>query len=474
MPGLFGTDGVRGVANITLTPEQTLRIGRAGADHLAARGKGGDGRDAKAADRPLLVLGRDSRLSGDLLAAALTAGCCSVGVDVVDAGIVPTPGVAFLTRHLGAAGGVMISASHNPVDDNGVKFFDAAGYKLSPEAEEDVEAKVLSKQDRMPRPSGAGVGCRKDGHQYARAYADHLVTSVGGEGALTGALPPFVIADLAFGATARFGAQVLRRAGARVVAMNDIWDGSRINVRCGSTNPEAMAKRVTEEGAIAGLAFDGDGDRVIAADEKGRIVDGDHILAVLGLDLIARKALPKKTVVATVMSNLGLDLALREVGGKVTRTPVGDRAVLEEMLASGVALGGEQSGHVILAKHATTGDGILVGLHLLSVVMRSGQTLSELAGKVVKLPQVLVNVKVQKKDKLETSEKVATAIERVREALGHTGSVLVRSSGTEPLVRIMIEGRDAKRIGEMAMTLARVVAAELGGEIVQSQEPKGE
>jgi phosphoglucosamine mutase len=256
--------------------------------------------------------------------------------------------------------------------------------------------------------------------------------------------------------------------------MNDIWDGSRINVRCGSTNPEAMAKRVTEEGAIAGLAFDGDGDRVIAADEKGRIVDGDHILAVLGLDLVARKALPKKTVVATVMSNLGLDLALREVGGKVTRTPVGDRAVLQEMLASGVALGGEQSGHVILAKYATTGDGILVGLHLLSVVARSGRTLSELAGKVVKLPQVLVNVKVQKKDKLETSEKVATAIERVREALGHTGSVLVRSSGTEPLVRIMIEGRDAKRIGEMAMTLARVVAAELGGEIVQSQEPKGE
>ncbi len=472
MPKLFGTDGVRGVANVELTPEMALRIGRVGA-HILGSLPPFPGRPAPAGrpgrpGRRFLLLGRDSRLSGDLLAAAVTAGACSVGLDVVDAGILPTPAVSHLTRVLGAAGGAMISASHNPVDDNGIKFFDAEGYKLGPETEDEIEAKLAAKQDRLARPKGDGVGMVFDGRSSVETYAEYLLAAIGGEGCLPGG--PLVVVDAAFGATAGLAARILERAGARVVSMNDTWDGGRINVKCGSTNPEAMGRKVKQAGAVAGLAFDGDGDRVIAADEKGQIVDGDQIMAVLALDLLARKALPKKTLVATVMSNLGLDLALREVGGKVVRTPVGDRSVLLQMRELGAIVGGEQSGHVILLRHATTGDGILTGLSLLGVLARSGRTLSELAARMTKLPQVLVNVAVTRKDKLETSEKVATAIERVRESLGHTGSVLVRPSGTEQLVRIMIEGRDQARIKAMAVELAGVVATELGGEIVSKSE----
>lgn len=477
------------MANVELTPELALRIGRAGANLLvmtaaypatqpgAAVAEPRPGR----VGRPFLLLGRDSRLSSDLLAAALTAGACSAGVDVVDLGVVPTPGVSHLVRALGAIGGAMVSASHNPVDDNGIKFFDAEGYKLAPEAEAAIEAKLAAKQDRLPRPRGDGVGAIFDGRAHVELYSDYLVATIGGEGYLArgqAAVPPdgppeqgpLIVIDAAYGAMAGLAARVAARAGARIVPLNDTWNGSRVNVKCGSTHPDGLGRRVREEGAAAGLAFDGDGDRVIAVDENGQIVDGDQIMAVLALDLIGRKALPKKAIVATVMSNLGLDLALREVGGKVVRTPVGDRNVLVRMRELGAVLGGEQSGHVILLKHATTGDGLLTGLSLLSVMVRSGRTLSQLAAKMTKLPQVLVNVAVTRKDKLETSEKVATAIERVRESLGHTGSVLVRPSGTEPLVRIMIEGRDGRRIKEMATELAGVVAAELGGEIVTRPE----
>jgi len=459
LPTLFGTDGIRGVANTGLTPEQALRVGRAGADLLAQRRdeEGGSARKG----RPFLVLGHDTRLSGDLLSAAVTAGCCSVGVDVLDLGVVPTPGVAFLTRHLGASGGVVISASHNPVNDNGIKFFDSRGYKLTPEAEARIESQVLARRDRLPRPTGTGVGCRIDGREHVTTYSEHLVSLA--DHGLDGLS---VVVDPAFGATALLATRVLRQAGAEVLPINDLYDGARINVECGSTNPALMSKKVVEEGAAAGLAFDGDGDRVIACDEKGEIVDGDQILAILGIDLMSRGALPKKTVVATVMSNLGLDLALREAGGKVVRTPVGDRNVLRRMLDSGVALGGEQSGHIILLGHNTTGDGIAAGLAVLSVVARTGRPLSEVAARVSKLPQVLINVEAVNKDRLQTSERVATAIERVREALGHTGRVLVRPSGTEPVVRIMVEGRSAGRIEQMAEELAAVVAAELGGEVL--------
>ncbi|RJQ05402.1 MAG: phosphoglucosamine mutase [Bacillota bacterium] len=466
MPSLFGTDGVRGVANATLTPEQALSIGRAGACCLMERGAAlGEG-------RPFLVLGRDSRVSGELLASAVTAGCLSVGAHVIDLGILPTPGVAFLTGSLRAIGGVMISASHNPVDDNGIKFFDAAGYKLSRELEEAIEARIRARVDRMPRPTGDGVGRLIDGRRHVRSYADHLLGSIGGEGALSRRDGPVitVVLDAAYGATSGLAADVFRRAGAVVRPINDTPDGLRINVGCGSTNPDAVGRRVVSEKASAGLAFDGDGDRVIAVDETGQVVDGDQIMAVLALDLIARKALPKKTVVATVMSNLGLDVAVRELGGKVRRTAVGDRNVLIEMLQHGAILGGEQSGHIILLRYATTGDGILTGLHLMQVMSRTGARLSELAAKVKKMPQVLINVSAVKKDKLETSEKVATAIERVRESLGHAGRVLVRPSGTEPLVRIMIEGRDARKIETMALELAGVVANELGGEVIREKE----
>jgi phosphoglucosamine mutase len=486
LPGLFGTDGVRGVANAELTPEQALRIGRAGAHHLSTASAA----RRTPAERPFVVLGRDTRLSGDLLTAAVTAGCCSVGVDVVDAGIIPTPGVAFLTKGLGAAGGVVVSASHNPVEDNGIKFFDHSGYKLSAEAEAAIETLVRARHDRLPRPTGAAVGLRTDGRAHLEAYVNHLVALAArppaGQGAERGgatATPPGtpglpaaqggglmglpVVVDPAFGAAAVLATEVLRRAGARVTAINDVCDGTRINVDCGSTNPEMLARKVVDEGAAAGLAFDGDADRVILCDEEGRIVDGDQIMAILALDMINRRELPKKTVVATVMSNYGLDLSLREAGGRVVRTPVGDRNVLQKMLDSGLVLGGEQSGHVIHLRHNTTGDGLAAGLAVLAVMSRSGRRLSDLASVVVRLPQVLVNVIVKEKDKLQTSEKVATAIERARESLGHTGRVLVRPSGTEPLVRIMVEGRDAARIEAMAIELASVVAAELGGEIAR-------
>lgn len=489
LPKLFGTDGVRGIANVELTPELALRLGRVGADLLAAAASTGNAsasagaasRAAKAGrpGRPFLLLGRDSRLSSDLLAAAVTAGACSVGMDVVDLGIVPTPGVAHLVRALGAAGGAMISASHNPVDDNGIKFFDIEGYKLAPEAEEAIEAKLGLRQDRLPRPSGAGVGAALDGRTHVTLYEDHILAAAGGERCLDSApgpgtepdgprpASPHIVIDPAYGATARLASRLLARAGAKVTAINDTWDGSRINVKCGSTNPESLGRKVKAEGAAAGLAFDGDGDRVIACDEKGQIVDGDQIMTILALDFLARKQLNKKTVVATVMSNLGLDLALREAGGKVVRTPVGDRSVLVQMREIGAMLGGEQSGHVILLKHATTGDGLLTGLCLLSVMVRSGQAFSSLADQMKRLPQILVNVSVTKKEGFETSEKVATAIERARESLGHTGRVLVRPSGTEPLVRVMIEGRDLAEIKKMAAELAGVVAAELGGEVLQ-------
>lgn len=452
LPKLFGTDGVRGVANAELTPELAFRIARAGAHHLAAEAR---------ADRPFLILGRDTRVSGDLLSAAVTAGACSVGTDIIDLGIIPTPGVAYLVRRLGAAGGVVISASHNPVDDNGIKFFDRLGYKLTDLAESEIESVVQARQDRLPRPVGTGVGRRLDGAEHVVAYRDHLVAMAGDS--LRG-LP--LALDAAFGATAGLATEVFRRAGSEVIALNDIPDGSRINVDCGSTNPEALGTRVTEGSLAAGLAFDGDGDRVIAVDERGQVVDGDQVMAILALDLLSRKALPKKTLVATVMSNLGLDLALRDAGGRVVRTPVGDRSVLGAMLEQELILGGEQSGHIILLRHNTTGDGIAAGIALLSAVTLAGRPLSELAARVCKVPQVLVNVQVERKDKLETSEKVATSIERVRESLGHAGRVLVRPSGTEPLVRIMIEGRDAERIRAMARDLAGVVAAELGGEIL--------
>jgi len=459
LPKLFGTDGIRGVANAALTPEQALRVGRAGADFLARDPERPEGR-ASLTSKPFLVLGRDTRLSGDLLSAAIAAGCCSVGVDIVDAGTIPTPGVAFLTRHLGASGGVVISASHNPVDDNGIKFFDACGYKLTPEAEAAIESKVLARRDRLPRPTGAGVGRLHDGRDEAAAYADHLVSVA--DPTLEGLK---VVVDAAFGATARLATAVLRRAGAEVVPLNDVHDGARINVDCGSTNPALVCEVVLREKASAGLAFDGDGDRVIACDERGSVVDGDQILAILALDLMSRRALPGKTVVATVMSNLGLDLALREAGGKVVRTPVGDRNVLGRMLESGFVLGGEQSGHIIYLEHNTTGDGIAASLAVLSVLARTGRPLSEIAGRVSKLPQILINVEAASKDRLQTSERVATAIERVRERLGHTGRVLVRPSGTEPVVRIMVEGRSAGCIEQMARELAAVVAEELGGEV---------
>lgn len=452
LSSLFGTDGVRGVANGDLTPELAFKVGRSGAHSLASQAAG---------DRPFLVLGRDTRVSGDLLTAAVTAGICSVGVDVIDLGVIPTPGVAYLVRRLGAAGGAVISASHNPVDDNGIKFFDRFGYKLTDQVEHEIETMIRARQDRLPRPVGISIGRRLDGMDHVATYIDHLQATADGD--LRGSR---LVLDAAFGATAGLATEVMQRLGCEVVSLNDIPDGSRINVDCGSTNPEAVSARVVEISAAAGLAFDGDGDRVIAVDERGQVVDGDQVMAILALDLIARKALPKKTLVATVMSNLGLDLALRDRGGRVIRTPVGDRSVLQAMLEQELVLGGEQSGHIILLRHNTTGDGIAAGIALLTAVARAGRPLSELAARVAKVPQVLVNVQVERKDKLETSEKVATAIERVRESLGHAGRVLVRPSGTEPLVRIMIEGRDAGRIRDMAHELAAVVTSELGGEIL--------
>lgn len=442
MGKLFGTDGVRGVANRGLPPELAFRLGRAGAAVLAGKG-----------DRVRVVVGRDTRISGDMLEAALVAGICSVGGEVLKVGVIPTPAVAWLTRDLGADAGVVISASHNPVADNGIKFFGASGYKLPDPVEEEIERLVLAPEDDLPRPVGVELGRVKEVTEAQERYIAHVCSTAG-----RGLAGMHVVLDCANGAACRVAPAIFQRLGAQVSLLHNEADGTNINVGCGSTHPESLQAEVVARGATVGLAFDGDADRVIAVDEKGRVVDGDAIMTILALYRQEQGGLPGGQVVVTVMSNYGLHQALTAAGLRVRQTRVGDRYVLEEMLKSGAVLGGEQSGHIILLEHNTTGDGLITGVQLLQVMAATGRSLSELAAAMPHLPQILVNVRVGDKEAAMASPALQAAVAAAREQLAGRGRVLVRPSGTEPIIRMMAEGPDRKELEAIITGLQRAAA----------------
>ncbi len=439
MPQLFGTDGIRGVANTELTPELAVGLGRAVVRTLREEG----------IERPLLAVGRDPRASGEMLEAALIAGVCSAGGDVIPLGVLPTPGVAFLTRHLGADSGAMISASHNPVEDNGIKFFGADGYKLTDAEEERVEE--LLQRTYEDRPTGTAIGRLRLRPGALDAYIEHLVAAA--EGARLDGLR--VVVDCANGAASTVAPLVLERLGCDVIALCAEPDGNNINDGCGSTHPEVVRAAVLEHGADVGLAHDGDADRLIAVDSQGELVDGDALLAILASRYKLERGLD--VVVTTVMTNLGFTLAMQRLGIDVHQTKVGDRYVLEAMRAGGHPLGGEQSGHLILADHSTTGDGVLSAVALLTTIVRSGKSLDELAKVMQRLPQVLVNVRGVDRDGLDGAEALWAAVRQEEAALAGSGRILLRASGTEPVVRVMVEADSEERAAEVAERLAELV-----------------
>ena len=446
----FGTDGVRMVANTELTPELAFQLGRAGAYILT--------KEAKTA--PRVLVGKDSRLSGDMLEAALTAGLCSTGAQVFYAGVLPTPAVAFLVRHYKLDAGVMISASHNPMADNGIKFFNRHGYKLPDAQEAEIEGMIFAMQadnDRLPRPAGKGVGTTARSEAAIEDYASYLTSTAPGLN-LSGLK---VVLDCANGATSEVAPMVFTKLGAEVHTLSNKPDGTNINENCGSTHMENLQEYVKENGADIGLAFDGDGDRVLAVSNTGKMIDGDEIMAVCGLDMHERGEL--NAIVATVMSNQGLEILCREKGIELHRADVGDRYVLEKMLADDLPLGGEQSGHVIFKKFSTTGDGILTGLRLLDIMAKKKQPISELVSVMESLPQVLVNATVpnHRKPELETNPTIKLEQTKIEKLLAGNGRILVRPSGTEPVVRVMIEGRDNEQILKWAKDLANVIENQL-------------
>lgn len=463
MPRLFGTDGARGLANGFLTPRLALDMGDAAARVLGnSSAAAGSDDDAHHGRRRALV-GRDTRVSGDFLAAALSAGMSSAGFDVLDVGIIPTPGVAYLTSVLNVEMGAVISASHNPMPDNGIKFFARGGFKL-PDAKEDEIESIMGSD--WQRPTGAGVG--RISHDITTAtnmYIDHLVDTIAP--ADKGGTRPQplrglrIVADCANGATSVVAPEALRRTGADVVVINASPDGYNINDHAGSTHPEQLQAMVRASGAQMGVAFDGDADRCLAVDEDGTMVNGDQIMGILARAYKREGKLSHDTLVITVMSNLGLILALKDMGIKTVQTNVGDRYVLEEMLRGDYTLGGEQSGHVINREFATTGDGTLTALRLCYEVMDSGRSLKELAADFPQLPQQLINVPNVDKLSAGTNAKVQEAVCREEKLLADTGRVLLRPSGTEPLVRVMVEAATQEQADEVCRRLADVVASEL-------------
>lgn len=442
MTRLFGTDGVRGVANRDLTPDMALALGRAAALVLAP-------------DGGKVVVGRDTRVSGPMLESALVAGLCSAGADVRLAGVIPSPAVAFLTLDEKASGGAVISASHNPVDDNGIKFFSFEGLKLPGVLEEKIEQ--LMAEPPSDLPSGSLVGGAETLTDGADRYVGHLLDSI--DSPLSGLR---VVLDCAHGAAWHVGPRVFREAGADVVAINSEPDGTKINVDCGSQALGGLADRVVKEGADLGLAFDGDADRVLAVDETGAPVDGDRILALCATRLHETGELKNNLVIATVMANLGFRRALEARGIEVFAAPVGDKFVAEAMADRGAVLGGEQSGHVIFGAHSTTGDGLLTGLQVASAVVTSASTLSELTDLFEPFPQVLINVPVADRASLDDAEALWDQVRAAEGALGEDGRVLLRASGTEPLVRVMVEAEDPAVAGKVAEDLAAAVSDHLG------------
>ncbi|KRF08454.1 phosphoglucosamine mutase [Arthrobacter sp. Soil782] len=445
MTRLFGTDGVRGLANGLLTAELALQLAQAAAVVLGHRQS--DGR------RPTAVIARDPRTSGDFIAAAVEAGLASAGVDVFDAGVLPTPAAAFLVADLNADFGVMISASHNPAPDNGIKFLARGGKKLDDALEDAIESELLAPRHR---PVGPDVGRIQRFADAEDRYVVHLLQSLPHR--LDGLK---VVLDCANGAASGCSPQVFSDAGADIVVIGADPDGNNINEGCGSTHLEMLQAAVLEHGADLGIAHDGDADRCLAVDHEGTVVDGDQIMAIMAVALNSAGRLKDGTLVATVMSNLGLKLALREAGITLRETAVGDRYVLEGMRDGGFSLGGEQSGHVIFADYATTGDGVLTGLQLAAQVALTGRSLKELSTVMTKLPQVLINVKGVDKSSVNSDDEVQRAVRDAQESLGETGRVLLRPSGTEPVVRVMVEAADMLTAERTAETLAGIVQHQL-------------
>lgn len=448
MGRLFGTDGVRGIANKELDSELAFNLGRIGAYVLTE----------ETHHKPRIAVGKDTRISGDMLEAALIAGICSMGAEAVVLGVQPTPAVAYLTRHLGLDAGIVISASHNPFEYNGIKFFDNKGYKLSDELEDRIESLLKSPQNEIANPVGENIGKKVEIDNAVHAYIDFLKKTI--DVNLRGLK---IAVDCANGASYIAAPSVLADLGAEIVVISNKPDGKNINVDCGSTHPSGLQKLVLDTGSHVGLAFDGDADRLIAVDNKGRLVSGDHMLAIFAKHLKEKGKLSKDTIVGTVMSNMGLDIALRKEKCNLVKTAVGDRYVLEEMIKNGYNIGGEQSGHIIFLDHNTTGDGLLTALQLLAVVKESGKKLSDLTSIMTVLPQVLVNAKVknENKNKYMKDKEIADTIADLEEKLDGCGRVLIRPSGTEPLVRVMLEGENEVEIKEDATRLAKLIESKM-------------
>ncbi len=444
MSRLFGTDGVRGVANTELTPTLAMKLGAAGAYVLTEQ----------KAYRPTIMVGCDTRISGGMLSNALMAGICSVGANAVYVGVLPTPAIAYLTRKYKVDAGVVISASHNPVEFNGIKFFNGDGYKLSDELEDQIEAHVRNDNKDLPQPTGSRVGKMKFRQDAREEYINHSMKQIKTD--LTGMR---IVVDCAEGAAWYTSVETLKELGADVVAIHNIPDGTNINANCGSTHMEELCARVVMEKADLGLAFDGDADRLLACDENGRMVDGDQIMAIIGNYMKANGTLKGDVIVVTVMTNLGFLLMGKEKGIKIEQTKVGDRYVLERMKEIGASLGGEQSGHIIFLDENTTGDGLLSALHLLEVVKLSGKKLSELASVMEVLPQALKNAHVPNhlKEKYNEYSEIVDAIAGLEKKYSGEGRVLIRPSGTEPMVRVMIEGKDQAMIDADAKQLAALI-----------------
>lgn len=449
MGRLFGTDGVRGVANKELDAILAYKLGQAGAYVLTS----------ETHHTPRILVGMDTRLSGDMLESALVAGICSVGAQAVCLGVLPTPAIAYLTRFYKADAGIVISASHNPFEFNGIKFFDSNGYKLPDRIEDRIEAVILDGAEKIPMPTGGEVGSKSVVETAMDDYVTFIKSTVDGD------LKGLKIAiDCANGASYDVAPYTLFDLGAEVSVINSDPDGVNINANCGSTHIEGLKKFVLESKADIGLAFDGDADRVLAVDEKGQFIDGDQIMSIIGLGLKSKGKLSDDTIVATVMSNMGFDIMAKREGIKVCKTKVGDRYVLEEMLKNGYSLGGEQSGHIIFIEHNTTGDGLLTGVQLAKALKDSGKKLSELASVMQVLPQVLKNAKVsnQKKHSYMEDEVIASQCKQLEDEFNGEGRVLIRPSGTEPLVRVMIEGKDQEYITKRAEELAVIIEKRLG------------
>ena len=443
---LFGTDGVRGEANVVLTAELAYQLGRAAAFVLK--------RDGLPDKEAAMVIGKDTRISGDMLEASLIAGICSTGVNVYRAGVIPTPAVAVLTRMLNCMAGVVISASHNPYHDNGIKFFSPLGTKLPDEVEQAIEDVIAAGLQGVPSPAGAEIGRVIAYTEGAERYSNFIKSKVDGDFAGLR-----VITDCANGAASHIAPRLLRELGADVTAIACKPDGININNKCGSTHLEQLQKAVVNAQADLGVAYDGDADRLLAVDEDGNVVDGDRLLMIFGSYLKEQGLLAEDTVVVTVMSNMGLKMALKEKGIKTLDTKVGDRYVIEGMKESGAVLGGEQSGHIVFGLDNTTGDGILSSVKLLQIVKQSKRSLKDLAAEMEQYPQILINVKVKEKHGWESKAEIQQAIAAAQQELGETGRILVRASGTENLLRVMVEGKQQEQIEQLAQQIAGVVKA---------------